>query len=90
MKCARQYSLAKIIWKPHSQLLQASQPSSAVIFNHVMYNVGGWDHLTLLEALLVKNWIVHFGWFEKYATYLFEKEEEPEELKIVREGQATD
>ena len=37
------------------------------------------------EALVVENKIVYFGWSNKNATFVLERDEESEHLKVVRE-----
>ena len=36
------------------------------------------------EALVVENKIVYFGWRNKNATFVLERDEESEQLKVVR------
>ena len=37
------------------------------------------------EAFVMENKIVYFGWSNKNATFVLERDEESEQLKVVRE-----
>ena len=38
------------------------------------------------EALVVENTIVYFGWSDKNATFVLERDEDSEQLNVVREN----